>query len=82
MARFTLKRLFASVTLIAIGCGQIAFLSRRARLAVDDPIVILAGLTSLPFICAGLLMPFKRTLIGACIGFVITILLLLLSESQ
>ena len=77
MAGFSLKRLFASVTLIAIGCGQMAFLDRHIPLNIDDPIIGIALWTCLPFVCAGFMTPSKNTLIGACIGFGITIIVTL-----
>ena len=78
MARFSLKRLFGSVTLVAAGCGEIAWVIRHAPVDVGDSVASFALFTCLPLIGAGLLTPFKKTLLGACIGFGITIIFFLL----
>lgn len=70
MARFSLRRLFAAVTLIAVGCGALAYLFRTADEAPAAGIwKVLAAICGGPLIGAGLLTPVRRPALGAILGF-------------
>ena len=65
---FSLKQLFVSFTMVAVGLaiGKIGW-SHRGSLDFVFPLFFLSG----PLIGAGLLMPNRRPLIGATVGFVL-----------
>jgi hypothetical protein len=75
MPRFTVKDLLIATTLIAIGAGAESFLIRspdtfRGSEYGGTGILMLFGYCGAACIGAGLLLPFKRPLIGIVIGMV------------
>jgi hypothetical protein len=67
--QFSLRRLFVATTLIAFGCGEIAFLLATLRPPPIDTFQMVVILTCGPISGAGLLTPFKRPILGAILGF-------------
>jgi hypothetical protein len=77
MPQFSLKRLFLSVTLFAVGCAMIGWsmriLSRSPQERAEpslDGLAVLAIIASFPVIGAGIGNIFKRSIWGAYLGFV------------
>ena len=68
MKQFSLRRLFVAITLVAIGCGEVAFLRAFSGPPPLDSFQWLAVLTCGPIIGAGLFTPFKRPMLGAFLG--------------
>jgi hypothetical protein len=74
-ARFSLKRLFVSTALIAVGLAVMVRAFQVAGLfhwIIDFPICFLAG----ALLGAGALVPFKRVWLGAAIGCALSALYL------
>ena len=75
-SQYSLKRLFISMTLIAVG---LAILVRVVQVAglyhwiIDFPVCFVAG----ALIGAGALAPFKRAGLGAAIGLALSVLYLI-----
>jgi len=61
--------MFVAITLVAVGFGELAFLIRRAPIDTSNEANVVAYLTCLSFIFAGLFTPFKMTFRGFVIGF-------------
>ena len=77
-ASYSLRRMFVSTALIAVGLAvwmRVIRVPGSFHWIVDFPICFLAG----AIIGAGVLLPFKRTGLGATIGFLLSILYLALS---
>ena len=69
--QFSLRRLFVATTLIAVGFA--AFADLRTAFAVHkappmSTLNVIEALDSFPLIFAGLLTPFKRPVLGGCLG--------------
>jgi hypothetical protein len=78
MPNFSLKRLLATVTLIAIGCGEIAYLRSPSRPPGPmNALDMLSLFSCVSILSAGILTPFKQTLLGAWIGILLFAALLL-----
>jgi hypothetical protein len=75
--RYSLKRLFASTTLIAVGlaCVIVAYRSLIEEKQIDRLSIVL-WIGGGVMIGAGALIPFRMTLFGVAIGFVVQLLLL------
>jgi hypothetical protein len=74
-AHFSLKRLFVSTALIAVGLAVLVRVVQVAGLyhwIIDFPICFVAG----ALLGAGALAPFKRVGLGAAIGLALSILYL------
>jgi hypothetical protein len=74
-ASFSLKRLFASTALIAVGIAVMVRVVRVAGLyhwLIDFPVCFIAG----SLLGAGALAPFKRAGLGAAIGLALSMLYL------
>jgi hypothetical protein len=74
-AHFSLKQLFVSTALIAVGLAVMVRVVRVAGLfhwIIDFPICFLAG----ALLGAGALAPFKRARLGAVIGLALSVLYL------
>jgi hypothetical protein len=70
MEPFSLRRLFAAVTLIAVGCGALVYLFRTEDQAPAAGLwKVLAAFWGAPLIGAGLLTPIRRPALGAILGF-------------
>jgi len=84
MGQYSVKRLFASVTLIALGMGNITLIKANGISHVPesnppDAIFIAAFLLLFfpgPLIGAGILVPWKCGLAGAILGSVVWVVLL------
>lgn len=70
MARFSTKRMLVGVTVVAIGCGLIAYTIQHRG---DQPIpqTLWQWTAGGAIIGAGLLTPLRLTLFGALIGFLL-----------
>ena len=80
MPRFSLKRLFVSFTLVAVGTAIIAW-SFRLVLGIDHTqlphkYILLIFLFSGPLVGLGLSWPFKRPAIGLYFGVCLQVILL------
>lgn len=78
MPKFSLKRLFASITMIAVGCGLLAwlFLPHSYSRGFEGAIWFLSG----ALIGAGLLSlwhPVYGTILGAVLGFAAQLVLVM-----
>jgi hypothetical protein len=74
-AHFSLKRLFASTALIAVGLAVMVRVVQVAGLfhwVIDFPVCFIAG----ALLGAGALVPFKRPGLGAAIGLGLSVLYL------
>ena len=73
--RFSLKRLFVSTALIAVGLAVMVRVVQIAGLfhwVIDFPVCFIAG----ALLGAGALAPFKRAGLGAAIGLLLSVLYL------
>jgi hypothetical protein len=73
---FSLKRLFVSTALIAVGLAVMVRVVQVAGLfhwVIDFPICFIAG----ALLGAGALVPFKRAGLGAAIGLLLSVLYLI-----
>jgi hypothetical protein len=73
--RFSLKRLFVSTALIAVGLAVLVRVVHVAGLfhwVIDFPVCFIAG----ALLGAGALVPFKRAGLGAAIGLALSVLYL------
>lgn len=72
---FSLKRLFVSTALIAVGLAvlvRVVHVAGLFRWIVDFPVCFIAG----ALLGAGVLAPFKRMWLGAAIGLALSVLYL------
>jgi len=72
MGTFSLRRLFVAVSLIAAGCGAGAFVWNGSG---SGELMVIAAVTCLPLVGAGVFNFFKRPILGAAIGFALFIAL-------
>ena len=72
MNTFSLRRLFVAVTLIAAGCGAAAFVWNGSG---SPGLTVIAAVTCLPLLGAGVFDLFKRPVFGALLGFFIFVAL-------
>ena len=73
--RFSLKRLFVSTALIAVGLAVMVRVVQVAGLfhwVIDFPVCFIGG----ALLGAGALVPFKRAELGAAIGLALSVLYL------
>ena len=70
MNTFSLRRMFAAVSLIAAGCGAMAFVWNGSG---PSGFTVIAAVSCLPLLGAGVFDLFKRPILGAVIGFVLFI---------
>ena len=83
MTQFTLRRLFVAIALIAVGCSELGHIySIRNRHGPLTALEVLAIVTCLPAICAGLLTPFKRPILGAFLGLLCFVVMLIWLASR
>jgi hypothetical protein len=76
MPQFSLKRLFVSVTLIAVGCASLtwsmrAYDAERAGVEIDRGLPPLAAIAGFAIAGAGLGNFFQRPIIGGLVGVLI-----------
>jgi hypothetical protein len=79
MRRFSLRRLFASLTLAAIGLAIIGSLATREydlTPSLADTSAALAWLCGGMILGAGVLLPFRRPFMGMVLGFAVQFLIL------
>jgi len=70
MEPFSLRRLFAALTLIAIGCGALVYLFRTEDQTPAAGLwKVLAAFWGGPLVGAGLFTPIRRPALGAILGF-------------
>jgi hypothetical protein len=68
MGTFSLRRLLVAVSLIAAGCGAMAF----AWHGSGPPVIgLIAAVSCLPLMGAGIFDLFKHPILGAAVGFVV-----------
>ena len=68
MGTFSLRRLFVAVSLIAAGCGAMAFVGHGS----GPPLfMLIAAVSCLPLLGAGIFDLFKHPILGAVLGFVL-----------
>lgn len=75
-SRFTLQRLFLSVTLICLGCGTFATAYAYHKNQGPYPFVplfVAVYVNSIALIMAGIFAPFGRAKLGAIIGILLSI---------
>jgi hypothetical protein len=72
MMKFSLKRLWFSVTGIAIGIGLLVFTFGHSRY-VHGPKGLVPFFVGASLIGAGLLAPFRLAIVGAVIGFLVAL---------
>jgi hypothetical protein len=80
-ASFSLKRLFLSTALIAVGLAVMVRVVQVAGLfhwVIDFPVCFIAG----ALLGAGALVPFKRAGLGAAIGLALSVLYLTMTLLQ
>ncbi len=79
MRRFSLRRLFSSLTLAGIGLAIIGSLATREydlSPSLVDVAYALSWIGGGMILGAGLLLPFKRPVLGMVLGFAVQILIL------
>ena len=76
--QFSLKRLFATVTLLAAGLAVLSQIFRTDMIDDKSGKVLLFWVGGGMLMGAGILTPFRKTLLGAVLGLIIQVLLLLL----
>ena len=74
MPRFSLRELFLSVTLIALGLGMLAC---GGQLNINSLPSLCLWLIAWPMIGAGVFAPFKRPMWGAVVGVLLQLVYLL-----
>ena len=81
VGQFSLKRMFASVTLLAIGMAMLVFLFRHVPRVppLADELLFLAGGAT---IGAAILLPVKRAWLGAILGLTILVLFQLTTSME
>src|SRR5260221_11243567 len=82
MLQFSLKRMFVSISLIAVGAGMLACLLFERAGGALFPIgqIFAMWFSSGALIGAGLFTPFKRPIVGAFIGLIAMTLLLIFGQ--
>jgi len=67
--QFSLRRLFAAMTLIAVGVAAVAdFKTAVINAPPLSLFSVMEGFACLPLVGAGILTPAKRPILGACLG--------------
>jgi len=79
--RFTLRELFATMTLIALGVGGLV-IAFRESLIVDSLLGLLVAITAPVLICIGAAIPFQQRRGGCFAGGAISLVLLLAGMSS
>jgi hypothetical protein len=77
MPRISLKRLLASIVLLAIGCGFLAFgtaYDSAKMIYLPDGVLLTIWLTAGGLIGSGFFCPFRLTLFGFAVGIICQIL--------
>ena len=77
MPRFTVKRILASMTVVAVGVSLVGYVYRSSPLA-ETEIGFYVAVASLGFalVGCGALIPFNRPILGVLLGLLVMIALL------
>jgi len=70
MVTFSLRRLFVAVSLIAAGCGAMAFARGGSGPGI---LILIAAVSCFPLVGAGFFNLFKHPILGAALGFVLLV---------
>jgi hypothetical protein len=70
VAQLSLRRLVVAMALVAVGCCELGYIySIRDKQPPLSTVDVIAAVSFLPMIGAGLLTPLKRPILGAFLGF-------------